>query len=120
MAHQPMIRGRRWIHKKAIDRQVEYDISHQFPGDHAMTTIPMECHDFLRNNKQVICPDQRIRFVALNAIREEVIAGKADDLDVIDFDFDTGEATLVCVYCVTGVEHPDGSSPEEPLLTTLH
>lgn len=57
----------------------------------------------------------------LKAIRKEVIAGKADDWDVIDFDFDTGEATLVCVYCVTGVEHPDGeASSAKPPMNTLH
>lgn len=85
--------------------------------------IPPDCQKFLRNNKQVIFPDRRIRFVTLKAIRKAVIAGKAEDWDVIDFDFDTGEATLVCVYCVTGVEHPDdgaSSVTSEEASATLH
>jgi hypothetical protein len=88
-----------------------------------MVRIPPECQEFLRNNKQVVFPDRRIRFMTLEAIRKEVIAGKAEDLDVIDFDFDTGEATFVCVYCVTGVEHPDdeaSSVTSEAVSATLH
>jgi hypothetical protein len=116
-----MIRSRRWIYKKAIDHGVGYDINQHFIGGNLMARIPTECQEFFRNNKQVVCPDQRIRFMTLKAIRKEVIAGNADDWDVIDFDFDTGEATLVCVYCVTGVEHPDGeTSSDEPRSSTLH
>jgi hypothetical protein len=116
-----MIRARKWIHKKAIDHEVDYDINHHFLGGNLTVGIPTECQDFLRNNKQVVCPDQRIRFMTLKAIRNAVIAGDADDWDVSDFDFDTGEATLVCVYCVTGVEHPkNGASSVEPPSSTLH
>jgi hypothetical protein len=117
-----MIRARQWIHKKkANHNEVDYDINDHFLGGNLMARIPPECQDFLRNNKQVICPDQRIRFMTLRVIREAVIAGKADDLDVIDFDFDTGEATLVCVYCVTDVEHPrDEASSVKPPSNTLH
>jgi hypothetical protein len=114
-----MIRARRWVYKKkAIDHEVDYDINHHFLGGNLTARIPTECQEFFRNNKQVICPDQRIRFMTLEAIRKEVVAGNADDWDVIDFDFDSDEATLVCVYCVTGIEHPDdGASSVEP---TLH
>jgi hypothetical protein len=115
-----MIRGRRWIYEKAIDHEVDCDINHHFSGGNLIAKIPKECQEFLRNNKQVICPDQRIRFMTLKALREAVVAGKADDWDVIDFDFDTGEATFVCVYCVTGVEHPEGTSSVKPPSSTLH
>jgi len=116
-----MIRARRWIYKKATDHEVNYGINHYFSGGNLMVGIPTECQDFLRNNKQVVCPDQRIRFMTLKAIRAAVIAGAADDWDVIDFDFDTGEATLVCVYCVTDVEHPgDEASSVKPPSGTLH
>jgi hypothetical protein len=96
-----MIRARRWIYNKATSREVDSD-----SRGNQMVMIPPEHQEFFRNNKQVVCPDQRIRFMTLEAIRKEVIVGRADDWEVIDFDFDTGEATLVCVYCVTNVEHP--------------
>jgi hypothetical protein len=116
-----MIRSRRWSYPKTIDHSFGYDINQNFIGGNPVVGIPMECQDFLRNNKQVVCRDQRIRFMTLNAIRKEVVAGNADDWDVIDFDFDTGEATLVCVYCVTGVEHPDDDTwSEEFPSNTLH
>jgi len=113
-----MIKKRQWIPGRAIDHEVEPTL---LRGGNPVVRIPTECQDFLRNNKQVVCPDERIRFMTLNAIRKEVIAGNADDWDVIDFNFDTGEATLVCVYCVTGIEHPnDETSSVEPPSSTLH
>jgi hypothetical protein len=115
-----MIRGRRWIYTKATDHDVDDDINHFLEGN-SPVEISTECQEFLRNNKQVVCPDQRIRFMPLEAIRSAVIAGNADDWDVIDFDFDTGEATRVCVYCVTGVEHPDNeTSAVKAPKRTLH
>jgi hypothetical protein len=114
-----MIRARRWISKKAIDYDVEQDINHHLPGGTLLSRIPTECQEFLRNNKQVVCRDRRIRFMTLEAIRDAVMAGKADDLDVIDFDFDTGEGTFVCVYCVTGVEHPDDDTWSEELPSNM-
>ena len=42
-------------------------------------------------------------------------------LGVVDFDLETGEATSVCVYCVTGMDHPDDPDlPADPPLGTLH
>jgi hypothetical protein len=112
-----MIRKRQWTYEKAIDHESGPTL---LMGGNPMVRIPTECQEFLRNNKQVVCRDERIRFMTLNSIRKEVIAGNADDWDVIDFDFDSGEATLVCVYCVTGVEHPDGTSSVKPPTRTLH
>ncbi|KJC62180.1 hypothetical protein UP10_02080 [Bradyrhizobium sp. LTSPM299] len=87
-----------------------------------MVKIPLEHQEFLQNNKQVVFPDQRIRLMTLTSIRDAVIAGKADGWGVIDFDFDTGEATFICVYCATGVEHPDAEafSVKPGVLSTLH
>jgi hypothetical protein len=85
-----------------------------------MVQIPTECQEFLRNNKQVICADQRIRFMTVESIRKEVIAGKADNWEIVDFDFHTAEGTLACVYCLTGVEHPsDGAYPVNPPSSAL-
>jgi hypothetical protein len=112
-----MIRKRQWSYQKAIDHVAGPTL---LMGGNPMVSIPTECQEFLRNNKQVVCRDERIRFMTLDSIRTEVIAGTADDWDVIDFDFDSGEATLVCVYCVTGVEHPDATSSGQPPIRTLH
>jgi hypothetical protein len=115
-----MLRGRRCISHKAIDQNVGHDINHQFLGGTLTVQIPAKCQEFLRNHKQVICADQRIRFMALDGIRKEVIAGKADNWEVVDFDFHTGEGTLACVYCMTGVEHPsDGAYPVNPPSSAL-
>lgn len=53
-----MIRARRWIYEKAIDHEVDFDINHHFLEGNLVTRIPTECQEFLRNNKQVVCPDQ--------------------------------------------------------------
>jgi hypothetical protein len=116
-----MIRARKWVYNKAIDPDVDCDIDRYISSNDVLARIPAECHDFLRNNKQVVCSDERIRFMRLTALREAVIAGKADDWGVVDFNFETDEATFVCVYCVTGVEHPDDeASSVKPPSSTLH
>src|ERR1700733_339363 len=112
-----MVIKRQWSYQKSSDHEAGPTL---LMGGNPMVSIPTECQEFLRNNKQVVCRDERIRFMTLNSIRKEVIAGNADDWDVIDFDFDSGEATLVCVYCVTGVEHPDGTSSVMTPTRTLH
>jgi hypothetical protein len=116
-----MIRGRKWIYEKRVDRGVDFDINHHLAIGNLIARIPTECQEFLQNNKQVVCPDERIRFMRLTAIREAVIAGEADDWGVIDFNFETGEGTFVCVYCVTDVDHPDDEDSSADLpLGTLH
>jgi hypothetical protein len=72
-----------------------------------MVRIPVEHQEFLRNTKQVIFPDQQSRWMTLKEITKAVMAGEAEDWSVIYIDFDTGEASQMCAYCATGVEHPD-------------
>jgi len=62
---------------------------------------------FLRNNKQVFhgagCSGH---WMTIQELRDATLAGKADHWDVIDIDLDTGEHTIICAYCATGVGHP--------------
>jgi hypothetical protein len=71
-----------------------------------MSKIPLEDREFLRNNKQVFREGKRSQWMTLKALRKAVRAGKADDWDVVDINFKTGEKRIICAYCATGVEHP--------------
>jgi hypothetical protein len=73
--------------------------------------------DFLLNNKQVYSKEYPSgRWMTLKALRKAVIAGRANDWGVVDVDFETGQNESMCVYCATGIEHPD--SPISPITTT--
>lgn len=106
-----MMRARKSVYSKEIDSDVDCEIDHCIFQNDAMARIPDECQEFFQNNEQMVCSDERIRFMKLTALREAVIANKADDWSVIDFDFETDVATFVCVYCVTDLEHPKGDHP---------
>jgi hypothetical protein len=87
-----------------------------------MVKVSTEVHEALRNNKQVFPPAGKPRWMTLDELRKAVIAGGADDWDVLDIDPETDEIIVKCPYCVTGVEHPtDWSWPMTPEASvTLH
>jgi hypothetical protein len=88
-----------------------------------MSRIPSKNREFLLNNKQVYSSEYPGgRWMTLKALRKAVVAGRAHDWHVVDVDFETGENEAMCVYCATGIEHPDGPiSPITPNASgTLH
>jgi hypothetical protein len=69
-----------------------------------MARIPLEDRAFLRNNKQVFFgASNRSRWMTVKKLRKAVRAGKADDWNVVDFDFETGESSIICAYCAAGL-----------------
>jgi hypothetical protein len=75
-----------------------------------MVKIPPEFQEFLRTNKPVLFNDGSGRWVTLEALRNAVIAGEAEDWHVVDFS-ETGEPMMSCSYCAAGVEHSDHPDP---------
>jgi hypothetical protein len=59
---------------------------------------PSEDPAFLRENKEVFI-DGRKQWMATTAIRAALLAGKAEDWRVIDYDIVTGEMCFLCLRC---------------------
>jgi hypothetical protein len=66
--------------------------------------VPEADRVWLQNNKQVFI-GEKDRWMTFARLKKEVIAGHADDWWVVDIDFATGEKSLICPYCATGVDH---------------
>jgi hypothetical protein len=68
-----------------------------------------EDRGFLLKHKQVFkgagCDGH---FMTLKALRKAVLARKADHWNVVDIDLETGQPSLICPWCATGLEHPAG------------
>jgi hypothetical protein len=76
-----------------------------------MTAIPKEDRAWLRDHKQVFrgtgCDGH---WMTAAALRKAVIAGKARHWTVVEIDPGTGEPSLICPWCATGIEHPAKAS----------
>jgi hypothetical protein len=87
-----------------------------------MIKVSAKVQKFMRDNRQVFSREGWCRWMPLKMLRKAVIAGEADDWDVLETRSDTGEIVSVCPYCATGVEHPDNGDSLDmpPASRTLH
>lgn len=68
--------------------------------------IPQEDQDYLQENCQVFLNKAgKNKWMKRSDLRKQVIAGKADSWWVVAIDPETGDSSLICPYCATGVEH---------------
>jgi hypothetical protein len=77
-----------------------------------MANIPSpEDQAWLRNHKQVFRgASDRSQWMTMQALRKAVLAGKASRWLVVEIDSETGEPSLVCPWCATGIAHPANAS----------
>jgi hypothetical protein len=69
-------------------------------------SIPQEDQDFLQAYVQVFKEGAKAgRWMRRDTLRKKVVAGQADDLWAVDVDPETGDHSIICPYCATGVEH---------------
>lgn len=65
-----------------------------------------EAKAFLTENCQVFnSKTKKAKWMKRSTLKKQVIAGKAEHFWVQSIDFETGEMSLICPYCATGVEH---------------
>jgi hypothetical protein len=67
-------------------------------------SLPQDEQDWLQANCQVHKGDKLI-WMKRATLKKRVIAGKADDWMVVAIDPETGNHSIICPYCATGVEH---------------
>jgi hypothetical protein len=71
-----------------------------------MTAIPKEDRAFLRDHRQVFRGTRRSHWMTMQALRKAVLAGKARRWLVVEIDSETGEPSVICPCCATGLAHP--------------
>ena len=68
--------------------------------------IPQDEQDWLKVWCQVFKNDGKEgHWMKRATLKKKVIAGAADNWNVVAIDPETGSPSIVCPYCVTGVEH---------------
>jgi hypothetical protein len=70
----------------------------------------------LNKRVRVWLEGERAEWMTLRTLRTAVLAGKADNWNVIET-IETGQGLLICPYCATGVEHDEEHhiwSPPQP------
>jgi hypothetical protein len=80
-------------------------VSHQFrdfreAGEDSVFVHEDEHHVFIHDRSGRFL---RSRMMTAMALKDAVLAGKADYWNVVDYDQETGEATTICPRCAVGL-----------------
>jgi hypothetical protein len=68
--------------------------------------IPLEDRAYLREHVQIWnVKTDRSRWVKRKTLHKWALSGKAEQYMAVDINFNTGEKSLICPRCATGIEH---------------